>query len=146
MGVNHTAYVAVEALALLVQLLKIGEDVGQETMALDHIVAIGHVASDIVGSQYTRVGDTPLVAGETESALLKLRALIDVAETGDLGPAGAIDDRGWRLTINIGEDTVDGLLHLFDLRDAIGYAIARPHEVQGRVVVIDGLLGCQQRG
>ena len=81
--VDHLAHQRVNLHALLVHVVEAGRGGGQQSVALVGIVAVGLVARSLVGGQHGRVGDAPLVAGQSEVAPAQLRLRADLAHVGD---------------------------------------------------------------
>ena len=149
MRVDDAADIAVDCLAGGKQFLIIRIDFGQQTVALCHIVAIGRIARHFVGSQDAGIGDAPLVAGQSETALLQLHVGIDVLQGCRLvaiRPFAArllIYQRGRRLCVDVAQHAVHGLFHVFCRRHAIASLVNRLHQMQRCVVVVHLL--CDRR-
>ena len=139
MRVDYTAHVAVNILILLIDFGELWGHLCQQTVALQHVVAVGLVASGLKGGQHARVGDAPLIAGQAEAALLQLGVGSDVFHPGHLLPCFLVYQHGRCLSVDVFQYTVHRLLHALCCRYAIADAVGRLHQVERGVVVVDFL-------
>ena len=106
MRINDTAYIAVDSFVFLKDFLKNRCYISQQLMPLGDIVAIRFIAGSFISGQHTAIGDAPLIAGQSESALLQLGIGIDVFQVVHLFPCFLIDEDGRCLCINVLQNPV----------------------------------------
>ena len=129
MRIDNTPYIYINIATFLVYLSKIRCHFSQKFVTLVHIVLICLVASGFVSRQHSRISHTPLVAGKTETALLKICVGIDILHTGYFFSCLFINKHCWSLSINIIQHSVHGLLYAFHSRYAIPYPVLWLHKV-----------------
>ena len=146
MGVDDATHVDVDVLMLLIDFLEIGRHVAQQFVALVDVVAIGIVAGGLISCQHRGIGDAPLIAGQSETALLQLGVLVDILQAGHLPARTFVYQLCRGLTLYIAQHTVDGLLDTLLGGNAVALLVGRPHQVQRCVVVVHLLAAGSQRG
>ena len=145
MRVDDAADIPVNVLILRIDLLEIRSDVSQQLMTLDDIVTIGVISSSSIGSENTRVSDTPLITCQSESALLQLSRIGNLLVVRHRSARILIHQRCRSLGVDILKHPVHDLLHLLRLRHTIADAICWFHQMQ-RCIIVVHLLGKQRCG
>ena len=105
-------------------------------MALIYIVVVSLVAGGLISCQHTRIGDAPLIAGQSETTLLQLGILVDILQACHLLTRTLVNQQGRCLAVYILQHAVHGIFHTFLRGYAIALLIGRTHQVQRCIVVI----------